>query len=172
MTKLRVYNSVGRAIRAWRDRVPTVIFNGDCMDLLRSMPDSSVTLTISSPPYCMGKEYETSNSVDDFVAAHVRILPEIVRVTRGGGSICWQVGYHVENGRCSPLDYLVFDIMRGQKEVSLRNRIIWTFGHGLHGTRRFSGRHETILWFTKGNSHHYFDLDAVRVPQKYPGKRH
>jgi len=119
----------------------------------------------------MGKEYETSYSLDDFVSAHVRILPEVVRVTRNGGSICWQVGSHVERNRCSPLDYLVFDIMRNQEDVSLRNRIIWSFGHGLHSARRFSGRHETILWFTKGDSY-YFDLDAVRVPQKYPGKRH
>ena len=141
------------------------------MELLRSMPDDSVSLTLTSPPYCMGKEYETSYSLEDFANAHAQTLPEIVRVTRKGGSICWQVGYHVEKNRCSPLDYLVFDIMRNQKSVSLRNRIIWSFGHGLHNTKRFSGRHETILWFTKGDSY-YFDLDAVRVPQKYPGKRH
>jgi adenine-specific DNA-methyltransferase len=171
MTKLKVYNSPSRAIRAWQDQTPTVVFNGDCMDLMRSMPDDSVSLTITSPPYCMGKEYETSYSLDDFVAAHARVLPEIVRLTRSGGSICWQLGYHVQNSCCSPLDYFVFDIMRNHKDVNLRNRIIWSFGHGLHSTRRFSGRHETILWFTKGTGH-YFDLDAVRVPQKYPGKRH
>jgi adenine-specific DNA-methyltransferase len=141
------------------------------MELLRSMPDRSVSLTITSPPYCMGKEYERSYSIDDFVAEHVRILPEIVRVTREGGSVCWQVGYHIESNRCSPLDYRVFDVMRTHTEMILRNRIVWSFGHGLHSTRRFSGRHETVLWFTKGNGY-YFDLDAVRVPQKYPGKRH
>ncbi len=53
----------------------------------------------------------------------------------------------------------------------LRNRVVWTFGHGLHSPTRFSGRHETILWFTKGDNY-TFNLDAVRVPQKYPGKRH
>ncbi len=160
MTKVRVYNSVTHAIRAWQDKTPTVVFKGDSMELLRSMPDSSVPLTITSPPYCMGKEYETSHSLDDFVAAHVRILPEIVRVTCSGGSICWQVGYHVESSLCSPLDYLVFDILRSQEEVSLRNRIIWSFGHGLHSTRRFSGRHETILWFTKGSGH-YLKIQAM-----------
>lgn len=171
MDKVRVYNSASHAVRAWQDRVPAVVFNGDCMDLLRSMPDESVSLTITSPPYCMGKEYERSYSYDDFVAEHTRILPEIVRVTRAGGSVCWQVGYHIESNRCFPLDYPVFDIMRNHSEIILRNRIAWTFGHGLHSTRRFSGRHETILWFTKGSGY-YFALDAVRVPQKYPGKRH
>lgn len=52
----------------------------------------------------------------------------------------------------------------------LRNRIIWTFGHGLNSVNRFSGRHETIMWFTKGDQT-VFNLDEVRVPQKYPGKR-
>lgn len=53
----------------------------------------------------------------------------------------------------------------------MRNRIIWTFGHGLNSTQRFSGRHETILWFTKGENYK-FNLDSIRIPQKYPGKRY
>ena len=166
-----MYDSPSLAVHAWQERAPSVVFNGDCMDLLRSLPDGSISLTITSPPYCIGKEYERSYSFDDFVAEHVKILPEIVRVTRAGGSVCWQVGYHIENNRCFALDYPVFDIMRNHADMILRNRIVWSFGHGLHSIRRFSGRHETILWFTKGSGY-YFDLDAVRVPQKYPGKRH
>ncbi len=135
------------------------------------MPDKSIDLTITSPPYCMGKEYETSKSVDDFIAAHEIVLPEIVRITRDGGSICWQVGYHIANQTAYPLDYFVYTIMTKMKGIRLRNRVIWSFGHGLHSTVRFSGRHEMILWFTKGTGYH-FDLDAVRVAQKYPGKRH
>jgi adenine-specific DNA-methyltransferase len=53
----------------------------------------------------------------------------------------------------------------------MRNRIIWHFEHGLHCSRRFSGRYETIIWFTK-NDDHIFNLDPVRVPQKYPGKKY
>ena len=55
--------------------------------------------------------------------------------------------------------------------LHLRNRIIWHFGHGLHASKRFSGRYEVILWFTKGQDY-VFNLDAVRVPQKYPQKKH
>jgi adenine-specific DNA-methyltransferase len=66
---------------------------------------------------------------------------------------------------------LIFSLFAKQQALILRNRIIRTFGHGVHASRRFSGRHETILWYTKGHNYH-FDLDAVRVPQKYPGKRH
>ncbi len=168
---IRAYRSVTPAIRSIKSGTPTVLFTGDCVELIRRVPDGSIDLTITSPPYCMGKEYETSNSIEDFIAAHKVILPEIVRITRDGGSICWQVGYHVAKQCVYPLDYPVFAILAGIKDIVLRNRIVWAFGHGFHGTSRFSGRHETILWFTKGLDYH-FDLDAVRVAQKYPGKRH
>jgi DNA modification methylase len=55
--------------------------------------------------------------------------------------------------------------------LHLRNRIVWTFEHGLHCTKRFSGRYETLLWFTKTDDY-TFNLDPVRVPSKYPGKTH
>jgi len=86
-------------------------------------------------------------------------------------SLCWQVGHHVKNGVVVPLDALVYGIFSENKKLFLRNRIVWTFGHGVHANRRFSGKHETILWFTKGHNYQ-FNLDAVRVPQKCPGKRH
>jgi adenine-specific DNA-methyltransferase len=55
--------------------------------------------------------------------------------------------------------------------LKLRNRIVWHFDHGLHASRRLSGRYETLLWFTKSDEY-VFNLDPVRVPSKYPGKRH
>jgi len=119
----------------------------------------------------MGKEYDKSASIDDFIADHRKLAPLLVRVLKDGGSLCWQVGHHVHDGVVVPLDAIVYQIFSEQKDLYLRNRIIWTFGHGVHASRRFSGRHETILWFTKGRDYE-FNLDSVRVPQKYPGKRH
>jgi adenine-specific DNA-methyltransferase len=81
------------------------------------------------------------------------------------------VGNHVKNGAVVPLDAIVYQIFSSNQKLTLRNRIVWTFGHGVHASKRFSGRHETMLWFTKGPDY-FFNLDAVRVPQKYPGKRH
>ena len=118
-----------------------------------------------------GKEYEGKQRIEDFVRVHQELMPEIVRVTKPGGSICWQVGYHVRKGAVIPLDFLVHSIMQSIPGISLRNRIVWTFGHGLHCSNRFSGRHETILWYTK-DKQYTFNLNAVRVPQKYPGKRY
>lgn len=157
--------------KTYRADSQCVLYQGDCMQLMAKMDDSSVDLTVSSPPYCIGKAYESSRTVEDFIQTHERVFPEVVRVTKPGGSICWQIGCHVKDRSVVPLDYVVYAIAQRYPELKLRNRLIWTFGHGLHATERFTGRHESILWFTKGDEY-TFNLDAVRVPQKYPGKKH
>lgn len=146
------------------------IITGDAFKALAKMREQSADLILSSPPYFMGKEYDRSTDLNDFISDHERLVPLLLRVLKPGGSLCWQVGNHVRNGELTPLDALVFSAFRSP-DLKLRNRIIWSFGHGTHSTRRFSGRHESVLWFTKGDEY-FFDLDAVRVPQKYPGKRH
>lgn len=147
------------------------LFKADAFDFLAGLERESVDLVVSSPPYFMGKEYDTSLSIEDFKNIHRRLLPELVRILKPGGSLCWQVGHHVRNGVSVPLDAIIYVTFSESNELTLRNRIVWTFGHGEHARRRFSGRHETVLWYTKGENYH-FDLDAVRVPQKYPGKKH
>lgn len=155
---------------SYSDTAQCVLSRKDCGVLIKTLPSESIDLTITSPPYFMGKEYDKSTKIEDFIEAHRLMLPELLRVTKQGGSICWQVGYHVKSGVITPLDYLVYEIFNGAEELFLQNRIIWTYGHGLHAKKKFSGRHEVILWFSKGKDY-YFDLDKVRVPQKYPGKR-
>jgi adenine-specific DNA-methyltransferase len=150
------------------------LFHGDCLDLLRQIPSNSAQLVITSPPYNVGKAYEKRKSIEKYVELQREVIAESVRVTCQGGSICWQVGHHV-NGyqQVIPLDLLlnpIFQEHAGPNGIRLRNRIIWHFEHGLHCKHRFSGRHETILWYTKGEKYS-FNLDYVRVPQKYPGKR-
>ena len=147
------------------------LYHASAEMLFATLADNSIDLIVTSPPYCMGMEYEKSTSADDFLREHKKIFPEVSRVLKPGGSACWQVGHHVRNGIVTPLDALVYIAAREAPELVLRNRIVWTFGHGLHAPTRFSGRHETIMWFTKGNDY-TFNLDDVRVPQKYPGKRH
>ena len=66
--------------------------------------------------------------------------------------------------------FFFYDLFK-DRGLKLRNRIVWYFGHGLHASRRFSGRYETLLWFTKSNNY-VFNLDAVRIASKYPGKTH
>ena len=153
----------------WSPATRVTLHEGDCRDLLRTLPDGAARLVVTSPPYNLGKAYERRRALDDYLAAQDDVIAECVRVLAPDGSLCWQVGNHVADGEVFPLDILYYPRFRAQG-LRLRNRIVWTFEHGLHCARRFSGRHETILWFTR--DHYRFRLDRVRVPQKYPGKRH
>ncbi|MBA3530865.1 MAG: site-specific DNA-methyltransferase [Ardenticatenales bacterium] len=146
------------------------LYLGDCLEFLATLPDESVQLVITSPPYNIGKEYEDALDIEQYKAQQRAIIEECIRVLKPEGSICWQVGNYVNKGEIIPLDILLYDCFKN-KGLKLRNRIIWYFGHGLHCKNRFSGRYETIMWFTKSNDY-IFNLNEVRVPQKYPGKRH
>jgi adenine-specific DNA-methyltransferase len=155
----------------WRGSTRAILENRDAREFLLSLKPGTVDLIVTSPPYFIGKEYDVSASARDFVREVKRVLPAMLRALRSGGSLCWQVGNHVTAGQLVPLDVLVMQASARYKSLVLRNRIIWTFGHGVHASSRFSGRHETVMWFTKGSSY-YFDLDSARVPQTYPGKRY
>jgi adenine-specific DNA-methyltransferase len=127
-------------------------------------------LVVTSPPYNIGKSYETKSKLDAYIEAQTKVIAECVRLLHARGSICWQVGNHVQNGEIFPLDLLLYPIFR-KHGLKLRNRIVWHFEHGLHCSNRLSGRYETILWFTKGDDY-IFNLDPIRVPSKYPNKKH
>ena len=142
----------------------------DNLKFMRRLDDESMKLIVTSPPYNIGKSYESKRSHDVYIEEQVACIAEAVRVLHPKGSICWQVGNHVRRGEVFPLDILLYPLFKNHG-LKLRNRIIWTFGHGLHCYKRFSGRHETILWFTKSDDY-IFNLDHVRVPAKYPYKKY
>lgn len=126
---------------------------------------------MTSPPYNIGKNYEKRLRFLDYLREQKETLRESVRVLASDGSLCWQVGNHIaSDGEVLPLDIYIYRICK-RLGLKLRNRIIWSFEHGLHCRQRFSGRYETVLWFTK-TDRYVFNLDAVRVPQKYPGKKY
>ena len=158
-----------RSSKHYKDDVDIVLYHGLCEKFLDEIPPASVQLVVTSPPYNIGKEYEKRRTVDDYLSSQKIVISKAVRTLKDGGSVCWQVGNHVENGRILPLDIVLYPLFVDQG-LTLRNRIVWHFEHGLHASKRFSGRYETILWFTKGDKY-CFNLDEVRVPQKYPNKR-
>ena len=134
------------------------------------LADGHVKLVVTSPPYNIGKGYEDKLTLADYLEKQACVIRECVRVLHPQGSICWQVGNYVDDGEIVPLDAVLYPLFRDQG-LKLRNRIVWHFGHGLHCTRRLSGRYETINWWTKGDRY-VWHLDPIRVPSKYPGKRH
>jgi adenine-specific DNA-methyltransferase len=147
-----------------------VLYVGDCLKLLQQIPDETVQLVVTSPPYNVGKSYEKRSDFDVYIEWQSKIIEQCHRILKPQGSICWQVGNYVNNGSIIPLDIAMYPIF-SDLGMKMRNRIIWHFEHGLHCTKRFSGRHETIMWFSKTNDYH-FNIDPIRVPQKYPGKKH
>lgn len=146
------------------------IENMDSLEVIGGMESSSIDLIVTSPPYNIGKSYEVKTSIEEYLATQEEIIEQLIRVLTDTGSICWEVGNYVDKGEIFPLDVFYYQLFK-KHGLKLRNRIIWRFGHGLHASNRFSGRYETILWFTKTDNY-TFNLDAVRVPSKYPNKKH
>ena len=166
-----VFDMAPLNVRNTYDKDNTVtLHHGDAHAFLQTIPDSDISLIVTSPPYNIGKIYERKQGITAYLEEQERVIHELVRVLDDKGSICWQTGNYVDNGEVFPLDMFYYPIFK-KYGLKLRNRIIWRFDHGLHASKRFSGRYETILWFTKSDTY-TFNLDPVRVPSKYPGKLH
>lgn len=146
-----------------------VLGHEDNLTFMSRLPTGRFKLVVTSPPYNIGKEYEGNTSLDDYLAHQTEVVRECVRLTDLNGSICWQVGNYVRDGEIVPLDAALYPIFK-QAGLKLRNRIVWHFGHGLHCSKRLSGRYETINWWTRSDQYTW-NLDPIRVPSKYPGKR-
>jgi adenine-specific DNA-methyltransferase len=155
---------------SFKEEAEIVLAPGDCLDTLKVVPDNVIKLIITSPPYNLGKVYEKATELKDYLEALNPIVNELVRVLSPQGSLCWQVGNYVEDGEVFPLDIYYYPFFK-EHGLKLRNRVVWHFEHGLHASKRFSGRYETLLWFTKSNDY-TFNLDEMRIPAKYPGKTH
>jgi adenine-specific DNA-methyltransferase len=145
----------------------------ECQDnlaFMKTLRNGSMQLIVSSPPYNIGKRYERKSPLNTYVQDQVKVIAECVRLLHPRGSICWQVGNHVDVGEIVPLDTILYPVFKAHG-LKLRNRIVWHFEHGLHCSKRLSGRYETILWFSKADDY-IFNLDPIRVPSKYPGKKY
>ena len=154
------YRTGGRGVIVCSDNIP----------FMGRLPDATFKLVVTSPPYNLGKSYEERSSLDKYLATQERVIGECARLLDDSGSICWQVGNYVKKGEIVPIDTLVYPLFQA-RGLKLRNRIVWRFGHGLHCKNRLSGRYETINWWTKGEDYTW-NLDPIRVPAKYPNKRH
>jgi adenine-specific DNA-methyltransferase len=144
---------------------------------LDQLPDAGLfDLVVTSPPHNLGKAYEDRQAIEDYASWQERVIKKCFARLQPTDSICWQVGNHIlerRGGRLTSillLDYLFHSIF-DRLGLRMRNRIVWCFGHGQHCKRRFSGRYEVVLSYARTDDYD-FDLDAVRIPSKYPGKEH
>src|SRR6266704_3147208 len=106
-------------------RNDVTLFHGDCMRLLRKTSTASVQRVITSPPYNVGKEYERNLTIESYLKFQRRVIAECVRIVQPGGSICWQVGNHVNgHGQMVPLDLLLhplFAAFADSDKLRIRN---------------------------------------------------
>jgi len=147
-----------------------VIYCGDSPRLLGRLQESSVSLTVTSPPYNIGKAYEKKRPLDDYIAWCTEWIDEVFRITSPSGAFWLNLGYVEVPGRAKaiPIPYLLWD----RVPFYLIQEVVWNYGAGVASRRSFSPRNEKFLWYVKDAASYTFDLDAVRDPDvKYPNQR-
>ncbi len=146
------------------------LIHGDALSELKKLPKNHFQLIFTSPPYNIGKEYEKIIlDWQDYSSYMSGVVKECRELLTSNGSIVFQLGNWVLKDRRVPLDIKFFPLFENEG-FYFQNRIIWHYNWGYHCSKRFSGRYETCLWFTK-NREYYFNVDPVRIPQKYPKKK-
>ena len=146
------------------------IFKGDCRDLLRNVPANSFDLTFTSPPYNIGKEYESIQPLKDYVEWCVDWIKAVHRVTCADGAFLLNVGYVAFEGRAKnlPIPYLLWD----QIPFFLQQEIVWNYGAGVAAKKFLSPRNEKLLWYIKNQEQYCFNLDSIRDPDvAYPNQK-
>ena len=147
-----------------------LLYHGDAIEYMSALPDGLVGLTVTSPPYNIGKEYETPLPLDSYIDWTERWIKEVYRLTDDCGAFWLNLGYLQVPGRARaiPIPYLVWDRI----PFYLVQEVVWNYGAGVAARRAFSPRNEKFLWYTKSPDHYVFDLDSVRDPNvKYPNQR-
>lgn len=142
----------------------------DALKELANLEEGSVDLTITSPPYNIGKEYEAPRTLPDYLAWCESWLHEVYRVTKPGGAFWLNLGYLEipQKGRAVPISYLLWD----KSPFYLLQEVVWHYGAGVSTKKAFSPRNEKWLWFVKNPNAYTFNLDAVRDPDvKYPNQK-
>ena len=141
---------------------------GDCRTLLKQIPDASVSLVITSPPYNIGKpygHYKDKIPLNDWQMLLDEVTREIYRILTPDGSFFLNlspVPYGTDR-EILPLPFFGYEIMRKHR-FHLKNMITWTFHSMQNCTNRLSGRYENILWGVKDTKNFVFNLDEIRVP--------
>jgi len=146
------------------------LFCGDVLETLRTFPEDHADLVVTSPPYNIGKEYETQRDLSEYLDWCTEWMREIYRVTKSSGAFWLNLGYLEvpDKGRAVPLPYLLWD----KSPFYFLQEVVWQYGAGVAARRAFSPRNEKWLWFVKDRNDYLFDLDAVRDPDvKYPNQK-
>lgn len=138
------------------------IICGDSLIELQNIPDKSISLIVTDPPYNLNKDYGNNQDkleFDEYLDFSRKWLTEAKRVLRDDGTIYVFMGMRY-------ISY-IYDILEKELGMHFNSWITWFYTQGIGKTKGFSPRHDDILMFTKNPKKFTFNLDSIRVPQKY-----
>ena len=147
-----------------------LLYNMDCLEAMQKICAPFINLTVTSPPYNIGKEYENALPIDEYLDWCKKWITEIHRLTLSNGSLWLNLGYIAIDGRAKaiPLPYLLWK----QVPFFLIQEVVWNYGAGVAGRKFYSPRNEKFLWYVKDENEYIFNLDDVRDPNvKYPNQK-
>lgn len=147
-----------------------VIYNTDCLETMRSLPNECINLTVTSPPYNIGKEYEKPLPLNEYLDWCASWIAEIYRITAPNGAFWLNLGYLSipDRAKAIPIPYLLWDRI----PFYLIQEVVWNYGAGVAGRKFYSPRNEKFLWYVKDSCAYTFNLDDVRDPNvKYPNQK-
>lgn len=175
MKDLAQFDEISSTIRSFLgkpayERSGVMIYQTDCEMAMSRLPAGLIDLTVTSPPYNIGKEYEEIAAVDAYVNWCARWLQEVARVSSATASFWLNLGYlQVPNrAKCLPIPYLLWD----KVPLHFQQEIVWHYGAGVAARKGFSPRNEKFLWYVVDPNRFTFNLDDIRDPNvKYPNQK-
>lgn len=147
-----------------------IIYNMDCLKAMKKIPESIFNLTITSPPYNIGKEYENVLPLSEYLNWCENWIRELYRLTVPDGAFWLNLGYISipKKAKAIPIPYLLWERI----PFYLVQEIVWNYGAGVAGKKFLSPRNEKFLWYVKDENNYTFNLDDVRDPNvKYPNQK-
>ena len=147
-----------------------LIYRQDCLEAMLALPDNYIDLTVTSPPYNIGKDYEKALPLEDYLSWCCLWIKEVYRITDNKGAFWLNLGYLSipERAKAIPIPYLLWDKI----PFYLIQEVVWNYGAGVAGKKFFSPRNEKFLWYVKNPDLYTFNLDEVRDKNvKYPNQK-
>lgn len=119
----------------------------DCLKAMSMLSSNLIDLTITSPPYNIGKSYEDPLDLDCYLKWCEQWIEEIYRLTTNSGAFWLNLGYlAVDNvGLAVPIPYLLWN----RTNFYFIQEIVWNYSAGVACKKRFSPRNEKFLWYVK-----------------------
>jgi adenine-specific DNA-methyltransferase len=147
-----------------------ILYCGDTLSLQTGIPSEMFNAIITSPPYNIGKEYESVQPLNDYIDWSAEWITAASKLLTDNGTLLLNLGYvSVENeGRAIPIPYLLWD----KVPLYLNQEIVWNYSAGVACKNYLSPRNEKVLWYVKDSKNYTFNLDAIRDKNvKYPNSK-